>query len=67
VNVPEQRRRIGRTWTIQDLADFLQVPVKTLYQWRVNGYGPYGRKVGRHVRYDEAEVLRWWDEQRQSA
>jgi predicted DNA-binding transcriptional regulator AlpA len=67
VNVPEQRRRIGRTWTIQDLADFLQVPVKTLYQWRVNGYGPNGRKVGRHVRYDETEVLRWWDERRQSA
>lgn len=58
-------RKIARAWTIQDLSEFLQIPVKTLYQWRVHGYGPKGRKVGRHVRYDESEVMRWWDEQRQ--
>ena len=40
----------------QDLSDYLGVPVNTLYQWRTKGYGPAGRRVGKHVRYRESEV-----------
>ena len=29
-----------KLWTVQDVADYLGVPVKTLYQWRCTGYGP---------------------------
>jgi excisionase family DNA binding protein len=46
-------------WTVGDLARYLSVPVKTLYQWKWRGDGPPVHKVGRHLRYDPADVRRW--------
>jgi predicted DNA-binding transcriptional regulator AlpA len=51
-----------RLWTVQDVAEYLGVPVRTLYDWRCKGYGPRARKVGKYLRYDEVEVRRWFDE-----
>lgn len=48
-----------KLWTVNDLADFLGVPVKTLYQWRHRGYGPKGVRVGRYVRYRPEDVFSW--------
>ena len=45
--------------TPAELAAFLFVPVKTLRDWRYQGVGPEGLRVGRHVRYEPAEVRRW--------
>lgn len=46
--------------TPEDLAEFLNdIPVKTLAQWRSKGIGPKYRKVGRHVRYDWADIHIW--------
>lgn len=53
--------RLSKLWTVQELADFLDVPVRTIYSWRSQGYGPKGKKVGRHVRFDPAEVESWFD------
>ncbi len=50
-----------RLWTVEDVAGFLGVPVKTLYQWRYQGYGPKGRRVGRYVRYNPDEVREWFE------
>ena len=50
-----------RLWTVEDVGEFLGVPVRTLYDWRGRGYGPMGKKVGRYLRYDPAEVERWFD------
>lgn len=52
----EKRRRL---WTVEELAEFLQVPAKTIYSWRYRGEGPLGIRVGKHVRFEEAEVTRW--------
>ncbi len=41
--------------SVQELADFLDVPVKTIYAWRYHGEGPRGFRIGRHVRF------RWHD------
>jgi hypothetical protein len=49
-----------RLWSIAETADFLRVPVATLYQWRYRGYGPRGRRVGRYVRYDPRDVRDWF-------
>lgn len=49
----------ARLWTLQDVSDFLNVPVGTLYQWRVRGEGPPAFKVGRHVRFDPDRVRAW--------
>lgn len=52
--------RHERLWGVEDVARFLDVPVKTIYQWRSSGYGPKGRRVGRYVRYDPDEVRAWF-------
>ena len=49
----------GRLWTAQDVADYLTVPLATLYQWRYLGTGPTAYRVGRHLRYEPAAVQRW--------
>ena len=48
-----------RLWTVQQVADFLAVPVTTLYQWRYLHTGPAAYRVGRHLRYDPAAVRAW--------
>ncbi|MEU5360677.1 helix-turn-helix transcriptional regulator [Streptomyces albidoflavus] len=48
-----------RYLTPLDLADLLDVPVETVYQWRRKGTGPRGFRVGRHLRYDPEDVRAW--------
>lgn len=45
--------------TPENLADELQVPLSTVYQWNHDGTGPKRVKVGRHVRYRRADVEAW--------
>jgi len=54
---------MDRLMSPQELSQALQVPLGTLYQWRHRGIGPTARRVGRHLRYSEADVDRWLDEQ----
>lgn len=51
--------------TRAEVADYLQVPVKTLARWAYIGEGPVYRRTGRHVRYRWVDVERWLDQQRQ--
>ena len=46
-------------WSVQQLADYLGVPVATLYQWRTKRYGPVGLRIGKHIRYRREDVDRW--------
>jgi len=48
-----------RLWTVRDLADFLGVPVNTIYKWRATGYGPPAYRVGKYLRFRVEEVLAW--------
>jgi len=50
---------VTRLWTPQDVAEFLGVPVGTLYQWRSRGIGPPAHRVGRHLRYEPDAVRAW--------
>jgi excisionase family DNA binding protein len=59
--------KLDRLWTVDDVSEYLGVPVKTLYQWRHRGQGPAGRRVGRYVRYRPADVRAWVDELPESA
>lgn len=47
----------------QDLADWLGVPLGTVYRWRTNGDGPPGLRVGKHLRYRVQDVERWLEAQ----
>lgn len=41
------------------LAEYLGVPVMTTRRWRVNGDGPRGYRIGKHVRYRHTDVEAW--------
>ena len=50
-----------RLWSVDDVSEYLGVPVKTIYQWRTRGAGPHGRRVGRHLRYRPSDVVGWFE------
>lgn len=52
-----------RLITTGQTAALLGVRVTTLESWRLRGNGPCYRKIGRLVRYAEADVLAWIDAQ----
>ncbi|MET3770228.1 excisionase family DNA binding protein [Marisediminicola sp. UYEF4] len=43
------------------VAELLGVPVKTIYTWTSERTGPTFYKLGRHVRFIEADVHSWVD------
>ena len=47
-----------------ELANYLGVPLATVYRWRSHRGGPTGIRVGRHVRYRFGDVEHWLDELR---
>ncbi len=52
-----------RLLTTQQVADWLGVPISTIYRWRHLGEGPRGMRIGKHVRFFERDVLEWLDGQ----
>ena len=40
-------------------ADYVGVPLATVYQWNYQRTGPPFIKVGRHVRYRRVDIERW--------
>lgn len=45
--------------TTQQLADWLQVSVSTIYDWRAQGMGPLAYRIGRHLRWRREDVMEW--------
>jgi excisionase family DNA binding protein len=45
--------------TVQELAQYLRVPVATIYAWRYRRVGPLGFRVGKHLRYRRPDVEEW--------
>jgi predicted DNA-binding transcriptional regulator AlpA len=41
------------------LAAELDIPIKTLYQWRYRGTGPRAHRIGKHVRYRRRDIEAW--------
>jgi excisionase family DNA binding protein len=52
--------------TQQQLADELQVSVRTLERWRQEGTGPAFIRVGRSPRYRRSDIDAWLEQQRRS-
>lgn len=48
-------------WSIVEVAEFLNVPPDSVREWRKKGYGPPARKVGKHLRWNPAQVREWFD------
>jgi excisionase family DNA binding protein len=51
----------SRLLTTEELANYLGVPVSTLYAWRARGAGPEAIRVGRYTRYRMSAVSAWLD------
>lgn len=45
--------------TLEEVAQRLRVPIRTLYAMRTKGTAPRGIRVGRHVRVDERDLDEW--------
>jgi excisionase family DNA binding protein len=54
---------VDRLLTAKELADYLAVPLATVYRWRYHGVGQRGSRVGRHVRFRWVDVERWVEAQ----
>ena len=53
--------------SIEELSEYLNVPVRTLYDWRLTGKGPCAIHVGRQLRYFVSDVRAWLASQREQA
>ncbi len=53
----------ARMMTPDELAEYLGVPLRTLYAWRYRGEGPRGYKIGKHIRYRQSDIKVWLEEQ----
>ncbi|WP_151083002.1 helix-turn-helix transcriptional regulator [Nocardioides cynanchi] len=49
---------------VEELSEYLDVPIKTLYEWHQGGKGPPAVRVGRRLRYLVCDVRSWLDGQR---
>ena len=54
----------SRLLTTSEVAEYLAVPVSTVHRWRYIGEGPPAAKIGRHLRFDRQDLLRWVEEQK---
>ncbi|MEU0115534.1 helix-turn-helix domain-containing protein [Streptomyces bobili] len=53
-----------RYLTPDDIAETFDVPVETVYQWRKKRTGPPGFRIGKHLRYDPADVHAYVDQRK---
>ncbi|MEU4032941.1 helix-turn-helix domain-containing protein [Streptomyces collinus] len=51
-----RRNLPDRYLTPADIAAIFEVPLETVYQWRKKRTGPPGFRIGKHLRYDPADV-----------
>jgi excisionase family DNA binding protein len=61
---PSRGQVTERLLTQQQLADELQVSLRTLERWRQEGTGPAFIRVGRSPRYRRADIDAWLERQR---
>lgn len=53
--------------SVDELAEYLGVPIRTIYDWRQTGHGPRGIRIGRHLKYAVSDVTAWIDSQREAS
>jgi excisionase family DNA binding protein len=58
-----EERASANLWSIEDVAEYLSVPVGTVYSRRKRRQGPKAYRVGRHLRFRSTDVEAWLEEQ----
>ena len=52
-----------RLMSTQDVAEYLGIPVHTIYAWRATGKGPRAYVCGKHLRFKASDVSEWLERQ----
>lgn len=52
---------------VEELAEYLAVPVQTIYDWRLSGRAPRAFKLGKHLRFAVSDVQAWLEERHEGA
>lgn len=52
---------------VEELAEYLGVPVQTIYDWRVAGTAPRAFKFGKRLKFAVADVRTWLAEHQEAA
>lgn len=52
---------------IKELADYLGVPVSTVYDWRTSGKGPRAYRFVKRIMFGVSDVRTWMDAMREPA
>ena len=55
-----------RLMSVEELAEAVNVPVTTIYQWNHKGTGPRPIHVGRYLRFDPSEVREWLEQRKRA-
>lgn len=56
--------KIAEQWLSRgEVAEYLNVPARTLDTWAYKGIGPKYSKMGRYTRYRLSDIEKWADEQ----
>lgn len=53
--------------SIDALAEYVGVPVVTIYRWRTEGKGPCALRIGRHLKFPLSSVQSWLDSVREAS
>jgi excisionase family DNA binding protein len=57
-------RENDRLMTVDALAEYLGLPIATIYKQRSEGTGPPGFRLGKYVRWRRSEVDAWLETKR---
>lgn len=52
---------------VEELAEWLGVPIQTIYDWRLSGRAPRAHKIGKHMRFALSDVEAWLEERHEGA
>ena len=58
---PTQQTTASEWLTLRELAEWLKIPVGTLYNIRHRGDGPSGVRIGGQLRFRRTDVDAWLD------
>jgi excisionase family DNA binding protein len=47
---------------VEELAEYLGVPVQTIYDWRLSGRAPRAYKFGKHLRFAVSDITEWLEQ-----
>jgi excisionase family DNA binding protein len=62
-----RHRQEDHLWSTEELAQFLGVPLKTIYAWRHRNLGPPAYRLGKHLRFRREDVEAWLQQKRPSS